>query len=140
VAKRPQSVDVEVGRRVRERRLRSRMSQSELAQSIGVTFQQVQKYEKGTNRIGAGRLSQIAKALDVPIASFFSPASPDEALPSISSPQDTDEISAVMATRDGVELVRAFAAVQDAATRRQIVALVQAISASHTNGGRSLRG
>jgi transcriptional regulator with XRE-family HTH domain len=63
--------DAEVGRRVRSRRLEQKLSQTELADKIGVTFQQVQKYEKGTNRIGAGRLQRIGEALEVPITFFF---------------------------------------------------------------------
>src|SRR5262252_7022952 len=64
-------LDADVGRRVRTRRLERRLSQTELADAIGVTFQQVQKYEKGVNRIGAGRLQRISEALEVPIAFFF---------------------------------------------------------------------
>src|SRR3954453_22926848 len=71
VARRADSRDQEVGRRVRSRRLECRLSQTELADKIGVTFQQVQKYEKGTNRIGAGRLERISEALDVAITFFF---------------------------------------------------------------------
>ena len=71
VARRADSRDAEVGRRVRSRRLECRLSQTDLADKIGVTFQQVQKYEKGVNRIGAGRLQRISEALEVPITFFF---------------------------------------------------------------------
>src|SRR5215475_12970074 len=67
----PNPVDVEVGRRVRLQRMSAGMSQTQLGDKIGVTFQQIQKYEKGKNRIGAGRLTHIAAALHVPIAVFF---------------------------------------------------------------------
>jgi transcriptional regulator with XRE-family HTH domain len=70
-ARRADLRDAEVGRRVRARRLECRLSQTELADRIGVTFQQVQKYEKGVNRIGAGRLQRISEALEVPISFFF---------------------------------------------------------------------
>src|SRR5438874_6053644 len=70
-ARRADSRDAEVGRRVRSRRLECRLSQTDLASRIGVTFQQVQKYEKGVNRIGAGRLQRISEALEVPITFFF---------------------------------------------------------------------
>src|SRR5258707_8795672 len=70
-ARRADLRDAEVGRRVRSRRLECRLSQTELADRIGVTFQQVQKYEKGVNRIGAGRLPRISEALEVPISFFF---------------------------------------------------------------------
>ena len=70
-ARRADNRDAEVGRRVRSRRLECRLSQTELADRIGVTFQQVQKYEKGVNRIGAGRLQQIAEIFEVPVSAFF---------------------------------------------------------------------
>src|SRR6516164_965266 len=69
--KAPDARDVDVGRRIRAQRLVCRMSQTELANSLGVTFQQVQKYEKGVNRVGAGRLAKIADTLRVPISFFF---------------------------------------------------------------------
>jgi transcriptional regulator with XRE-family HTH domain len=70
-ARRADHRDAEVGRRVRARRLECRLSQTELADRIGVTFQQVQKYEKGVNRVGAGRLQRISEALEVPVTFFF---------------------------------------------------------------------
>ena len=70
-ARRADSRDAEVGRRVRSRRLECRLSQTELASRVGVTFQQLQKYETGVNRIGAGRLQRISEALEVPITFFF---------------------------------------------------------------------
>src|SRR2546423_15649574 len=70
-ARRADNRDAEVGRRARSRRLECKLSQTDLADRIGVTFQQVQKYEKGVNRIGAGRLQRISEALDVPISFFF---------------------------------------------------------------------
>jgi transcriptional regulator with XRE-family HTH domain len=70
-ARRADQRDAEVGRRVRSRRLEQRLSQTELADRIGVTFQQVQKYEKGVNRIGAGRLQRISEALEAPVTFFF---------------------------------------------------------------------
>src|ERR1051326_3380144 len=70
-SKKPDLIDVEVGQRIRIQRLAAGLSQSELAERIGVTFQQVQKYEKGMNRVGAGRLTMIARVLNVPVGSFF---------------------------------------------------------------------
>src|SRR5215468_3294646 len=67
----PNPVDVEVGRRIRLQRMSAGMSQTELGEKVGVTFQQIQKYEKGKNRVGAGRLTQIAAVLHVPIGVFF---------------------------------------------------------------------
>ena len=74
-AKAPGPKDVEIGQRIRAQRLLCRLSQTELADAIGVTFQQVQKYEQGVNRVGAGRLARIAEVLSVPVA-FFSTAPP----------------------------------------------------------------
>src|SRR5437764_1073672 len=70
--KAPDARDIDVGRRIRAQRLVCRMSQTELANNLGVTFQQVQKYEKGVNRVGAGRLARIADVLSVPVGFFFS--------------------------------------------------------------------
>ena len=93
-------VDFEVGRRVRLERLKAGLSQTALAEQIGVTFQQVQKYEKGTNRVAPGRLSQIARILNVPVSSFFE----DEAKQSNRQPS-----SAAILTRPYVlRLVQAF--------------------------------
>src|SRR5690348_6824980 len=80
-ARRADNRDAEVGQRVRSRRLEQRLSQTELADRIGVTFQQVQKYEKGVNRIGAGRLQRISEALEVPISFFFGTGAPTKGAP-----------------------------------------------------------
>ena len=69
--RKPDPVDIEVGQRIKIQRLAAGLSQTELGESIGVTFQQVQKYEKGANRVGAGRLTQIARVLNVPVNTFF---------------------------------------------------------------------
>src|ERR1700732_1007125 len=69
--RKPDALDIAVGQRIKVERLARRMSQTELAEKIGVTFQQVQKYEKGVNRVGAGRLSRIAEVLGIPVGAFF---------------------------------------------------------------------
>ena len=69
--RKPDPVDIEVGQRIKIQRLAAGLSQTELGESIGVTFQQVQKYEKGANRVGAGRLTQIARCLKIPVNTFF---------------------------------------------------------------------
>jgi len=121
-------VDTHVGRRVRMRRMMLGMSQTNLGDAIGVTFQQVQKYEKGTNRIGAGRLQQISSALQVPPAFFFDGA-PHVIAGQIAADaaSATDEIAAFMATRDGLALAKAFMRIRNVALRRQIVELVEEI-------------
>ena len=105
--KAPDARDVEVGRRIRSQRLVSRMSQTELANNLGVTFQQVQKYEKGVNRVGAGRLSRIADVLSVPVSFFFSG---DISAPSSSSA--TTGLS-FLETAGAVRLVRAYSTIED---------------------------
>ena len=118
-------VDQGVGARVKQRRQSLGMSQTELGEKIGVTFQQIQKYEQGTNRIGAGRLASIASALDVPITFFF------DGLNSAADSAGKKDVP-VIALRDEmtVELVKAFAAVLDPALRRRVVDFVRAASGS----------
>ena len=120
--KAPDARDVEVGRRIRSQRLVSRMSQTELANNLGVTFQQVQKYEKGVNRVGAGRLSRIADVLSVPVSFFFSG---DISAPSSSSA--TTGLS-FLETAGAVRLVRAYSTIEDPQIRRALVDLAEEIA------------
>jgi len=113
------------------RRLMFDMSQTDLGDSLGITFQQVQKYEKGTNRISASRLEQIANVLRVPIPFFF------EGLPSHSDASrgkagasSPDYVSDFLATADGLSLVKAFVNIEQPKLRRSIVRLVETIAAS----------
>ena len=119
-------VDSHVGRRVRMRRLLLGMSQTKLADALGLSFQQVQKYEKGTNRISASRLQLIASIQQVPIAFFFegAPRVPgqDEAPTGAPSPQF---VSDYLATSEGLQLTKAFIQISDAKLRRSIVNLVE---------------
>ena len=130
--KSPNPTDKHVGGRVRMRRMMLGMSQTELGNSIGLTFQQVQKYEKGTNRIGAGRLQQIARILKVPVAVFFE-GSPREG----GAASETDQaplpsyVNDFLATSDGLALTKAFMQIKDANLRRRIVSLVQDITDNH---------
>jgi len=110
------------------RRMMLGMSQTKLGDALGVTFQQVQKYEKGTNRIGAGRLQHISSILQVPPTFFF------DGVPHVIAGQisanatsATDEITAFMATRDGLALAKAFMRIGNLALRRLIVDLVEEI-------------
>ena len=118
-------VDRLVGARIRLRRQSLGMSQTELGERIGVTFQQIQKYELGANRVGAGRLASVATALDVPVTFFF-----EELTPALESTGAEDAISGALRDRGTVELVRAFAAVSDPLLRRRIVDFVRALSGS----------
>jgi transcriptional regulator with XRE-family HTH domain len=127
--KAPNPIDKHVGARVRMRRLMLGMSQEKLADGCGLTFQQIQKYEKGMNRIGASRLSQIGSILQVPESFFFegSPGVPsafkfgNEA----ASPAYIDDF---LGTSDGLALVKGFQRIADAKTRRRIVDLVEQIA------------
>ena len=129
--KAPSAIDRHVGSRVRMRRLLVGMSQEKLAQALGLTFQQVQKYEKGTNRIGASRLHLIASVLGVPIEFFYegAPASKVGSKDVIHAPA-FDDISDFLVTRESVQLMKAFLAIEDAKIRRLIVDLVQAFQRS----------
>jgi transcriptional regulator with XRE-family HTH domain len=131
--KAPNPVDRHVGSRVRMRRMMLGMSQEKLGNALGLTFQQVQKYEKGTNRIGASRLQQIAHILQVTVAFFFEgapsggTATRSEGMSEAPSPA---YVSDFLATSDGLALTKAFTRIGDAKLRRRIVDLVEQIAIS----------
>jgi transcriptional regulator with XRE-family HTH domain len=132
--KAPNPTDQHVGSRVRMRRMMLAMSQGKLGAALGLTFQQVQKYEKGTNRIGASRLQQISHILQVPVAFFF------EGVPTASAPHGSNGSALSMAQIDdfvsdsnGLRLIAAFMRINNAALRRRIVMLVQEIAGDHGN-------
>jgi len=120
----PDPTDKHVGARVRMRRLMISMSQEKLADALGLTFQQVQKYEKGANRIGASRLQEISGILQVPVAFFF------EDMPHSSSSGQTlpSNVNEFLATSDGLALVKAFQQIKNPGLRRRIVNLVQELA------------
>src|SRR3954466_9574274 len=107
-AKEPQPVDRHVGSRVRMRRMMVRMSQEKLGDACGITFQQIQKYEKGTNRMGASRLHHIARVLDVPIEFFYEGASSDQDANGPIMVDGSRSMTDFLATSEGLGLVRAF--------------------------------
>ncbi|WP_428976988.1 helix-turn-helix domain-containing protein [Faunimonas pinastri] len=127
--KRPNPTDEFVGGRVRMRRKMLGLSQEKLGEQLGVTFQQVQKYEKGTNRIGASRLQALARTLDVPI-SFFFPEATGESVPvgGMAEGQSPGFIMDFVASSEGLELTRAFARIKDGKVRRKIIDLVRSIA------------
>jgi transcriptional regulator with XRE-family HTH domain len=127
--KAPNTTDQHVGRRVRMRRLMLAMSQEKLGAALGLTFQQVQKYEKGANRIGASRLQQLSHILQVPVEFFF------EGAPNASAPHGSNgsalsmaQIDDFVSDLDGLRLIRAFMRIDNAALQRRIVMLVQEIA------------
>ncbi|MFG1376450.1 helix-turn-helix domain-containing protein [Xanthobacter autotrophicus] len=127
--KAPNPIDKHVGSRVRMRRMMVSMSQEKLGEHLGITFQQIQKYEKGTNRIGASRLQQISTVLGVPVAFFFegAPAFGPEG-EGFSEDQSPAYVSDFLATSDGLTLTRNFMRIADPKIRRRIVELVIAIA------------
>ena len=126
--KAPNPVDKYVGSRVRMRRIMLGMSQEKLGEALGLTFQQIQKYEKGTNRVGASRIQQISEILQVPVSFLF------EGGPSTSAGSEGSEgasptyVSDFLATSEGLALTRAFTRISDAKLRRSIVDLVEKIA------------
>ncbi len=128
--KSPNPTDMYVGNRVRMRRMMLNLSQTELGDALGVTFQQVQKYEKGTNRVSASRLQQISSFLEVPIPFFFEglPRPPDRSKGTTDA-HDLIDISKFTATSDGLSLIKAFMQIKDAKLRRSIVHLVEGLAA-----------
>lgn len=117
-------IDSHVGSRVRMRRLMLDMSQEKLADALGLTFQQVQKYEKGTNRIGASRMQQISNILKVPVAFFFDGAPQ----PGKQLDQSRTAITRLLATPDGLALVTAFVKIKNPKVRRSVVQLVEHVA------------
>jgi transcriptional regulator with XRE-family HTH domain len=120
--KKPNQIDVLVGRNVRLYRLHAKLSQTVLGERIGVTFQQVQKYERGSNRVGASRLAQIASALGVPITAFFEGIKHSPTIEAGDMPLD------LIADAQALKLAKAFAEISDAALRRTIVQFVRQIA------------
>jgi transcriptional regulator with XRE-family HTH domain len=126
VKKAPNPIDKYVGSRVRMRRMMLGMSQEKLGNALGLTFQQVQKYEKGTNRIGASRLQQISNILQVPVSFFFDGApEPEARADELSEAPSPLYVADFLATSDGLALTRAFMRIEDPKLRRKIVELVE---------------
>lgn len=127
--KSPNPIDKHVGSRVRMRRMMIGMSQEKLGENLGITFQQIQKYEKGTNRIGASRLQHIAQVLGVPVAFFFEGApSPAGVAGGFSEDASPAYVSDFLASSEGLALTRAFLKIADGKVRRRIVDLVEALA------------
>lgn len=133
----PNPIDVHVGSRVRLRRTLLGMSQEKLGEAIGLTFQQVQKYERGANRIGASRLFDLSRVLDVPVSFFFD----DMPAEAASAPVDDEEMAAAgfeerqavyepdpMAKRETLELVRAYYRIIDPSVRKRLFELTKAVA------------
>ena len=117
------TVDTHVGQRIRDKRNERGMSQTEVANALGVTFQQVQKYERGTNRVGASRLFDLSRILSVPIQYFFA------GLNNQSTPIEKEDDNVIHLMKpDTVELVEAYYKVENLQVRRQILSTIRSIS------------
>ena len=129
-SKKPNPVDIHVGSRIRLRRMMIGMSQEKLGESLGITFQQIQKYEKGTNRVGASRLQHIAATLAVPVAFFFEDAPTIGATKAVAAGEahSTTAMVEFLASSEGLQLNRAFSRIHDQKVRRRVVDLVRALA------------
>jgi transcriptional regulator with XRE-family HTH domain len=129
----PNPIDIHVGSRIRLRRNMLGLSQEKLGEAIGLTFQQVQKYERGANRVGASRLHELSRVLDVPVSFFFddmdpvrAPAIPGGFAESAAEAFDSDPLR----KRETVELISAYYEINDPALRRRFFDLAKALVAS----------
>ncbi len=135
--KKPNPIDIHVGGRVRLRRMMLGMSQEKLGEQLGITFQQIQKYEKGTNRIGASRLQNISSVLTVPVSFFFdgAPGFPDgKAGGQAEGHAAGNFVVDFLSSSEGLQLNRAFVRIADARVRRRIIDLVRSIAGDTEDG------
>ena len=133
---RPNPIDIHVGKKVRQRRTLLGMSQEKLGEALGLTFQQVQKYERGTNRVGSSRLFHLSRILDVPVSYFFEGLDPDVEMPgprganakgfadSAQEPYEVDQLT----KRETLELVRAYYRITDPKVRKRVFEMVKAVA------------
>lgn len=133
--KTPNPVDRHVGSRVRMRRVLLGLSQERLGDALNLTFQQVQKYEKGSNRIGASRLNQISKILSVPVSFFFEGAPLDASVSQehglaigMAEEEQATYTADIMSTPDGVQLAKAFMRIRDPKRRRMIITMANTLA------------
>lgn len=131
MAKIPDPIDVEVGGKIKAQRRLVGMSQDTLAARLGVTFQQIQKYEKGTNRVGASRLQNISSILNVPVSFFFEDAPGDhaDATTGLAEATSSNYVVDFLSSSEGLQLNRAFVRITDPKVRRKLVDLVKALAA-----------
>jgi len=130
-SRKPNPIDAHVGMRVRLRRMLLGMSQEKLGEHLGLTFQQVQKYEKGVNRIGASRLFDLSRVLGVPVQFFYDEAPADlvdaSAAPGFAERPTETYVIDFLSTREGLELNKAFVKIADPRVRRSVVELVRTL-------------
>ena len=127
--KKPNPIDIHVGSRIRLRRNMLGISQEKLGESLGITFQQIQKYEKGTNRVGATRLQAISSILGVPVSFFFAAAPGSYPGPARGmEDSSTTYVVDFLSSAEGLQLNRAFVKISDAKVRRKVLDLVKALA------------
>jgi transcriptional regulator with XRE-family HTH domain len=126
--RKPNPIDVHVGSRVRLRRTMIGMSQEKLGDALGITFQQIQKYEKGANRIGASRLQQISKVLGTPISFFFEDAPGGPESGGMAEASSTNYVVDFLSSSEGLQLNRAFVKISDPKVRRKLIELAKALA------------
>jgi len=128
--KKPNPIDIHVGSRVRLRRTMLGMSQEKLGEALGITFQQIQKYEKGTNRVGASRLQNISTILNVPVSFFFedAPGDPSTGQPGMAEANSSNYVVDFLSSSEGLQLNRAFIKIPDPKVRRKLVDLVKSLA------------
>lgn len=126
----PNPIDVHVGGRIRQRRTLIGMTQEKLAKALGLTFQQIQKYERGTNRVGASRLFEISRVMNVPVSYFFEEMSGLPARASGLAEEGAGYETDPMGRRETLELVRAYYQIRDEKARRRVFDLVKSLGAS----------
>ena len=128
MTKTPHPIDKHVGARLRMQRMVIGMSQEKLGEALGITFQQIQKYEKGANRIGASRLQELARILNVPPGFFFEDAPSGEApTAGFAEPSASSYLVDFLSTPEGLQLNKAFALIRDPKVRRSILDLVASL-------------
>ena len=128
----PNPVDVHVGAKLKARRLMLGLSQEELAKSIGLTFQQVQKYEKGVNRIGAGRLFEVARILNVPVDFFYDGVAEASG---VNISEAAPPVMEFVSSGEGLQLALAFMKIRDAKVRKRVLDLVKSLADEETGEG-----
>jgi transcriptional regulator with XRE-family HTH domain len=124
----PDPVDIHVGGRVRLRRMMLGMSQEAVGKALDLTFQQVQKYERGANRIGAGRLMQLSELLGVPVQYFYDGYKDGSGAPGFAESDAGDPFEDLLRSPEGVQLCRHFSEIKDAKVRKKVLELVRSIS------------
>lgn len=127
----PHPTDAHVGQRIRMRRMVVGLSQSDLGKTCGISFQQIQKYEKGNNQVSASQLEQFAKCLDVPVSFFFEGRSSGGSKHK-DAPHDLAQ--QLLTTRDGIDLAKAFVTIEDRSLRRSIIALAEKVAKQRRTG------